>query len=65
VCYVCCSFALFLGISSCVEVPFDILPYLMIDYTGTMSLGVVRIWVAITRPSGSSKGVKGSKLSKA
>jgi len=54
-----------LGISSCVEVPFDILPYLMIDYTGTMSLGVVRIWVAITRPSGSSKGVKGSKLSKA
>jgi len=37
----------------------------MIDYTGTMSLGVVRIWVAITRPSGSSKGVKGSKLSKA
>jgi len=41
------------------------LPYLMIDYTDTMSLRVVRIWVAIARPRGSSKCVKGSELSKA
>jgi len=37
----------------------------MIDYTDTMSLRVVRIWVAIARPRGSSKCVKGSELSKA
>jgi len=40
------------------------LPNGMFDYTGTLSLWVVKIWVAITKPKGSIKCVEGSEFSK-